>query len=114
MLSYKMMYDVIKWESGTATETTQTDASNLVIGDEWCKYDFDVNNNSNATLICNVGNALHLCHTRYEKLKKMNNKQKEEHEAIQLGMLLVMQMHCNVTGSTNEQSWKDTLQMMRD
>jgi hypothetical protein len=71
MLSYKMTDNIITWKSETATETTQTDASNLLIGDEWCKHDFDVDNKTNATSICNVGNALQLCHTRYEKLKKM-------------------------------------------
>jgi hypothetical protein len=65
-------------------------------------------------LICNIADALQACHSRYEKLKKMNNTQKVEHDLIQLGMLLVMQMHCNDTETSNDHSWKDTLQMMRD
>jgi hypothetical protein len=44
----------------------------------------------------------------------MNNTQKVEHDLIQLGMLLVMQMHCNDTETSNDHSWKDTLRMMRD
>jgi hypothetical protein len=114
MLSYKMTDDVIKWKRETATETTQADASNSIIGDEWCKFDFDLANKTNARLICNIADALQVCHSRYEKLKKMNNTQKVEHDLIQLGMLSVMQMHCNDTETSNDHSWKDTFRMMRD
>jgi hypothetical protein len=48
MLSYKTTDDVLKWKSETATETTQADASNSIIGDEWCKFDSDLNNKTNA------------------------------------------------------------------
>ena len=42
MLSYKITDDEIKWKKEPATETTQANASTPIIGEEWCKYDFDV------------------------------------------------------------------------
>jgi hypothetical protein len=46
-------------------------------------------------------------------LKKLNNQQKHEHESIQLGMWLVMQMHCNDTGTANDESCQETLEIIR-
>ncbi len=43
----------------------------------------------------------------------MNNEQKHEHESIQLGMWLDMQMHCNDTGTMNDKSFQETLEIIR-
>ncbi len=50
---------------------------------------------------------------KYEKLKKLNNQQKHNHESIQLVMWLVMQMHCNDTGTANDKSFQETLTIIR-
>jgi hypothetical protein len=63
--------------------------------------------------MCNIANALKVCHSKYEKLKKLNNQQKHEHESIQLGMRSVMQMHCNDTGTMNDKSFQETLEIIR-
>ena len=63
--------------------------------------------------MCNMANALKVCHSKYEKLKKLNNQQKHKHESIQLGMWLVMQMHCNETKTMNDKSFKDTLAILK-
>ncbi len=86
ILTYKISDDEIKWKKEPATETTQANALTPIIGEEWCKYDFDVEKKTKATLICNIANALKVCHSKYEKLKKLNNQQKHDHESIQLGM----------------------------
>jgi hypothetical protein len=65
-------------------------------------------------LINNIADAFQVCHSSYKKLKKMNNQQKDKHEAILLGMALIMQMHCNDTESKNDQTWADTLRMIRE
>jgi hypothetical protein len=41
-------------------------------------------------------------------LKKLNNTQQEENNIIELGMLSIMQMHYNATGTKMTKSWKDT------
>ncbi len=41
-LSYKITDDEIRWKKEPASETTQANASTPIIGEEWCKYDFDV------------------------------------------------------------------------
>jgi hypothetical protein len=46
-------------------------------------------------------------------LKKLNNQQKNDHESIQLGMWKVTQMHCNDTGTTNDKSFQETLEIIR-
>ncbi len=99
MLSYKITDDEIKWKKEPASETTQANALTPIIGEEWCKYDFDVEKKTKAALMCNIANALKVHHSKYEKLKKLNNQQKHDHESIQLGMWSVMQMHCNDTGT---------------
>ncbi len=76
MLSYKITDDEITWKKEPASETTQANASTLIIGEEWCKYDFDVEKKTKAALMCNIANALKVCHSKYEKLKKLNNQQK--------------------------------------
>ncbi len=113
MLSYKITDDEIKWKKEPATETKQANASTPIIGEEWCKYDFDVEKKTKAALMCNIANALKVCHSKYEKLKKLNNQQKHDHESIQLGMWLVMQMHCNDTGTTNDKHFQETLEIIR-
>jgi hypothetical protein len=96
-----------------ASETTQANASTPIIGEEWCKYYFDVEKKTKAALMCNIANALKICHSKYEKLKKLNNQQNHEHESIQLGMWLVKQMHCNDTGTTNDKRFQETLKIIR-
>jgi hypothetical protein len=63
--------------------------------------------------MCNIANALKVCHSKYEQLKKLNNQQKHDHESIQLEMWSVMQMHCNDTGTTNNESFQETLEIIR-
>ncbi len=63
--------------------------------------------------MCNIANALKVCHSKYEKLRKLNNQQKHEHEPIQLGMWLVIQMHCNYTGTTNDKIFQENLEIIR-
>jgi hypothetical protein len=63
--------------------------------------------------MCNMANTLKVCHSKYEKLKKLNNQQKHKHESIQLGIWLVMQMHCNDTGTINDKSFQETLEIIR-
>jgi hypothetical protein len=46
-------------------------------------------------------------------LKKLNKQQKHKHESIQMGMWSVMQMHCNDTGTTNDKSFQETLEIIR-
>ncbi len=84
--------DEIKWKKVPASETTQANASTPIIREEGCKYDFDVEKKTKIALMCNIANALKVCHSKDEKLKKLNNQQKHEHESIQLGMWSVMQM----------------------
>ena len=92
MLSYKIMDDITKWRGETATETTQTETSSSVITEEWWKKNFTYN--TNATLMLAIADALQVSHSRYEKLKKLNKTQKVECDLIELGMILVMRMHC--------------------
>jgi hypothetical protein len=81
MLSYKITDDEIKWKKEPASEATQANASTPIIGEEWCEHDFDVEKKTKAALMCNIANALKVCHSKYEKLKKLNNQQKHEHES---------------------------------
>ncbi len=81
--------------------------------EELSKFDFDVENYENPPLINNIAEALEVCHSRYEKLKKKNNQQKDEHDMVQVGIASIMQMHCNDTGTKNNHDWKKTLGMIR-
>ncbi len=83
------------------------------MGEDWCKLDIDLKNKTNATLMHNMAEALTVCHSKYEKLKKMSNQQKDEMDLIQLGMESLMQMHCNETKTTNDKSFKDTLAILK-
>jgi hypothetical protein len=92
--------DAIKWKSKIPSETTPSAESTPIINmEELSKYDFDVKNYENPPLINNIAEALEVCHSRYEKLKKKNNQQKDEHDMVQVGIASIMQMHCNDTGT---------------
>ncbi len=65
--------------------------------EELSKFDFDVE--KNPPLINNIEEALEVCHSRYEKFKRKNNQQKDEHDMVQVGIASIMQMHCNDTGN---------------
>jgi hypothetical protein len=43
--------------------------------EELSKFDFDVKNYENPPIINNIAEALEVCHSRHEKLKKKNNQQ---------------------------------------
>jgi hypothetical protein len=72
------------------------------------KYDWNGENKTSAALIHNIADALKLSHSRYSKLKKLNNTQQEERNIIELGMLSIMQMHFNATDTNMKKNWKDT------
>jgi hypothetical protein len=46
-------------------------------------------------------------------LKKKNDQQKDEHDMVQVGIALIMQMHCNDTGTKNSHDWKKILGKIR-
>ena len=99
MQSYNITDDAIKWKSKIPSETTPSAESTPIINmEELSKFDFDVKNYENPPLINNIAEALEVCHSRYEKLKKKNNQQKDEHDMVQVGIASIMQMHCNDTG----------------
>ena len=108
MLTYKITADEIKWK-----KTPVESASSGIMGEDWCKLDFDLKNKTNATLMHNMAEALTVCHSKYKKLKRMSNQQKDEMDLIQLGMESLMQMHCNETKTTNDKSFKDTLAILK-
>jgi hypothetical protein len=81
--------------------------------EELSKFDFDVKNCENPPLLNNIAEALEVCHSRYEKLKKKNSQQKDEYDVVQVGIPSTMQMHCNDTGTKNNHDWKKTLGMIR-
>ncbi len=66
--------------------------------EELSKFDFDVENYENPPLINNIAEGLEVCHSRYEKLKKKNNQQKDEHDMVQVG-----HQSCKCTAMTQEQ-----------
>ena len=80
----------------------------------WSKFDWSVENKSNVALVCNMAEALQVSHSRYGKLKRLNNAQQDGKDTIELGMLSVMQMHCNETCTTDQKKWKDTLNDIRN
>jgi hypothetical protein len=113
MQSYNITDDGIKWKSKIQSETTPSAESTPKIHmEELSKFDFDVKNYENPPLINNIAEALEVCHSRYEKLKKKNNQQKDEHDMVQVGIASIMQTHCNDTGTKNNHDWKKTLGMI--
>jgi hypothetical protein len=77
----------------------QAESTPIINMEELSKFDFDVKNYENPPLISNIAEALEVCHSKYEKLKKKNNQQKDEHDMVQVGIASIMQMHCNDTGT---------------
>jgi hypothetical protein len=73
-----------------------------------CKYDWSVENKTGAALRNNIAEALKLSHSRYSKLKRLNNTQQEEKDITELGMLSIMQMHYNETKTSEAKNWKHT------
>ncbi len=61
MQSYNITGDAIKWKSKIPSETTPSAESTPIINMEELK---------NPPLINNIAEALEVCHSRYEKLKK--------------------------------------------
>jgi hypothetical protein len=70
----------------------------------WSKFDWSVENKSNVALVCNIAEALQVSHSRYGKLKRLNNAQQDEKDTVELGMLSVMQMHCNETCTMDQKN----------
>jgi hypothetical protein len=115
MHSYEITNDDIKWKSKMANETTPTAESAPTINmEELSKFDFHVENYKNPPLIYNIAEALHVCNSRYEKLKKKNKHQKGEHDLVQVGIALIMQMHCNDTEVKNDKTWPETFSMRKE
>jgi hypothetical protein len=110
MMSYKITDDEINWKKETDTDTTVTNATASVTEKDklWSKYDWSVENKTGATLRHNIASALKLSHSRYSKLKRLTNTQQDEKDTIELGMLSIMQMHYNETGTEVAKNWKDT------
>jgi len=73
----------------------------------WSKYDWSVDTKTGATLRQNIARALELSHSRYTKLKKLTKEQQDEKDTIELGILSIMQMHYNETGTELAKNWKD-------
>ena len=71
--------------------------------------EFNVEKMPNTTLIYNMAHALKICLLRYENMKRMSIAQKEEMEIIHLGVILVIEMHCNDTGTRNDKLLKRPL-----
>ena len=113
MMSYKITDDEINWKKETETDTTVTNATESAPAPEehllWNKFALDGNKQSKAALKSKIAEALHVSHSRYIKMKRLTNAQKQEKETIELGMLSIMQMHCNETNAKNDENWKDTL-----
>jgi hypothetical protein len=113
MMSYKITDDEINWKKETETDTTVTNATASAPAPEehllWNKFALDGNKHLKAALKSNIAEALHVSHSRYIKMKRLTNAQKQEKETIELGMLSIMQMHCNETNAKNDKNWKDTL-----
>jgi hypothetical protein len=100
MQSYNITDDAIKWKSKIPSETSPSAESTPITNmEKLSKFDSDVKNYENPPLINNIAEDLEVCHSRYEKLKKKNNQQKNEHIMVQVGIASIMQMHCNDTGT---------------
>jgi hypothetical protein len=110
MISYEITDDEINWKKESDINTTVTNATVSDTGeDKLCsKYDWNGENKTGAALRHNIADALKLSHSRYSKLKRLNNTQQEEKDIIELGMLSIMQMHYNATRTKVAKSWKDT------
>ena len=110
MMSYKITDDEINWKKETDTDTTVTNATASVTEEDrlWSKYDWGVENKNDATLRYNIARALKLSHSMYTKLKRMTKEQQDEKDITELGMLSIMQMHSNETGTEVAKNWKDT------
>jgi hypothetical protein len=109
-MSYKITDDEINWKKETDTNTTATDAIASVTEEDklWSKYDWSVENKTGAALRYNIAQALDLSHSRYSKLKRLNKTQQDEKDIIERGMLSIMQMHSNETGTAEAKSWIHT------
>ncbi len=91
MQSYNITDDAIKWKSKIPSEATPSAESTPIINmEELSTFDFDVKNYENPPLINNIAEALEVCHSKYEKLKKKNNQQKDEHDMVQVGIASIM------------------------
>ena len=110
MMSYKITDDEINWKKDTDTNTTVTTAIASVTEEHqlWSKYDWSVENKTNTALRNNIAEALKLTHSRYSKLKRLNNTQQEEKDITELGMLSIMQMHYNATKTSEAKNWTHT------
>jgi hypothetical protein len=99
MISYRITDDEINWKKESNIDTAGTNGTASVTEDDklLSKYDWNGENKTSAALIHNIADALKLSHSRYSKLKKLNNTQQEERNIIELGMLSIMQMHFNAT-----------------
>ncbi len=81
----------------------------------WSRYDWSVESKTGTALRYNKSNALKQSHSKYSKLKRLNEAQQEEKDVIELGMLSIMQIHYNETGTEVAQNtevarnWKQTL-----
>jgi hypothetical protein len=110
MISYGITDDEINWKKESNIDTAGTNATASVTEEDklLSKYDWNGENKTSAALIHNIADALKLSHSRYSKLKKLNNTQQEERNIIELGMLSIMQMHFNATDTNMKTNWKDT------
>jgi len=110
MMSYKITDDEINWKKETDNDTSVTNATASVTEEDklWSNYDWSVEIKTGATLRHNIARALELSHSRYSKLKRLTNTQQDEKDTIELGMLSIMQMHYNETGTAVAKNWKDT------
>ena len=110
MISYRITDDEINWKKESNIDTAGTNGTASVTEEDklLSKYDWNGENKTSAALIHNIADALKLSHSRYSKLKKLNNTQQEERNIIELGMLSIMQMHFNATDTNMKKNWKDT------
>ena len=110
MISYEITDDEINWKKEIDTDTAGTNATASVTEEDklWNQFDWNVESKNPATLQHNIAKALELSRSRYTKLKRMTKEQQDEKDAIELGMLSIMQMHYNDTGTEEAKNWKDT------
>ena len=108
MISYEITDDEINWKKESNIDTAGTIATASVTEEDklLSKYDWSGENKTSATLRHNIADALKLSHSRYSKLKKLNNTQQEERNIIELGMLSIMQMHFNATDTNMKKTGK--------
>ncbi len=116
MMPYKITDDEVNWKNEANTDTTVTNATASVTEEDklWSRYDWSVESKKGATLRLNISSALKLSHSKYSKLKRLTEAQQEEKDVIELGMLSIMQMHYNETGTEvaknteMAKNWKQT------